>query len=345
MRFGTFHLHSVPPWANSYDVVQQQFDQIVLADRIGLDEVWLAEHNARTYGAVGNVLTTASAAAAATNRVRIGTAVTRLPLHHPLHLAEDLAYVDILSGGRLDWGVGKGYDPLEFGTYGVPFEEREDRWQDTFDTVLSIWRSGRTGAKSRFVDLEDAELFPPPLQRPTPPVYYMVSRSDSSVVWAAERLYPMVLGQGPSWDDVKHKLELYRTTALEAGYEESEVKETLRRAWQLKQVHVAGTTKQAIEECREGLMWYFDQKNNRIMFGYPADPHPYEWYVSHRSVILGSPEKVINDLGEYAEYTGMPNVIAWISCGGQPHGQVETAMRRFADEVVPPLRGVAAGSR
>lgn len=341
MRFGTFHLHSIPPWTNGYDVVEQQFEQILVADRLGLHEAWLAEHNGRQYGLVGNALVTASAVAARTSRIRIGTAVTRLPLHNPVHLAEDLAYVDVLSQGRIDWGVGKGYDPLEFASYGVPFDDREERWQDTFDAVLSIWGSGRTNAPSRYLELGDAELYPRPLQRPVPPIYIMVSRSDSSAVWAAERLYPIVLGQGPSWDDVKHKLDLYAETALRHGHPEQGVRESLARCWQLKQVHVGTTTERAIEEYRDALMWYFQIRANRIMFGYPAEEHPYEWYLGHRSVLLGSPDKVLNDLGEYAAYTGMPNVIAWFNCGHQPHAQVVAALHRFAEEVMPQLAETA----
>lgn len=345
MKFGTFHLYSIPPWTNDYDVVSQQFEQIKKAEEIGLSEVWLAEHNARRYGLVGNALLTASAIASATRNIRIATAVTRLPLHNPVHLAEDLAYVDILSSGRLDWGIGKGYDPLEFATYGVPFDEREERWQDTFDAVLEIWSTGRTGAQSKFADLGDAELFPHPLQRPVLPIYVMVSRSDSSVVWAAENLYPVVLGQGPDWDDVKHKLDLYAETASSAGFDDESVKDALSKCWQLKQVHVASTTERAVDEYRDALMWYFEMKNNRIMFGYPADARPYEYYLAHKSVILGSSDKVTNDLGEYVEYTGMQNVISWFNCGHQPHPQVLGALDRFGTEVLPHLANVTRGPR
>jgi len=337
VKFGTFHLHSIPPTSNGSDVIAQQFEQMVLADAIGLDEVWLAEHNARRYGMVSNALTVAAAVAAATRRIRVATAVTRLPLHHPLQVAEDIGYVDVLSGGRFDWGIGKGYDPLEFSTYGVPFEDREDRWQANFEAVLGFWETRRTALKNDYYELADAELVPTPLQRPTPPIYIMVSRSDSSVTWAAQRLYPIVLGQGPDWEDVRQKVDLYRKTAHAAGHDRADVEEVVRQFWQVKQVHVSLTTERAYAEYKDALMWYFEMQHNRLMFGFAAEPKPYEWYLEHRSVLLGSSDKVANDIGDYRDYTGVNNLILWFNCGHQPHPQVVSSMYRFAEDVRPQL--------
>src|SRR5882762_1202641 len=128
MKFSTFHLFAVPERSNEHDVLRAEFDEMRLAEQLGFYSVWLAEHNARPYGIVGDVATAAAAVAAATKRIRIVTGVTRLPMHHPLTLAQNLAFVDQISNGRLDWGIGKGYDSFEFTTYGIPFEEREERW-------------------------------------------------------------------------------------------------------------------------------------------------------------------------------------------------------------------------
>ena len=198
MDFGTFHLHSAPADRPSRTIVHEHFQQMLAADRLGFAEVWIAEHNAREYGFIGNSVIVAAALAAATTRIRIGTAVTRLPVHNPLHLAEDLAYADILSGGRVDWGVGKGYDEHEFTTYGVNFAEREERWEETFNAVRQMWSTGRTAYNGRFYSLGDGQLIPLPQQDPLP-TYIMVSGSERSVTWAAERLLPIVIGSGPGW--------------------------------------------------------------------------------------------------------------------------------------------------
>lgn len=345
MKFGTFHLFSCPPWTNPYDVLEHEYEQMVHADQIGLDEVWLGEHNARPYGIVGNCVLSAAVVAAMTERVRIGTAVSRLPLHHPLHLAEDLAHVDILSNGRLDWGLGKGYDSLEFSTYGVPFEEREERWQEVFDAVHHYWRTGRTGFEGKFHRGADAEFFPPSLQKPLIPIYVIISRSDSSVVWAAQHLYPFMLGSACDRDDTKHKLELYRQTALEAGFSEAAVANALDNCWQLRQIHLSTSVDRAVAEFEASMMWYFETRQNRVMFGYPGEIQSYQWYLDNGFVLLGTPDIVAEELGSYSEYTGMKNYLCWFNVGGQPQARVLNAMSSFTEEVIPQLAGAATPAR
>src|SRR3546814_16790261 len=86
----------------------------------------------------------------------------------------------------------------------------------------------------------------------------MVSKSDESIEWAAERLLPVAIGSGPDWDDIRHKLDLYGQTAAKHGYADLSIRETLDRCWQLKQVHVAATTERAVDEYRDSLLWYFE---------------------------------------------------------------------------------------
>lgn len=335
MTFGTFHLYSLPPWMSDHDVVHSELEQALWTEELGLDSVWIAEHSARIYGIIGAAQVAMAAVAARTERVRIGTAVTRTPLHHPLHVAEDLAYIDVLSNGRLDWGIGKGYDPLEFASYGVDFEERDERWQEAIDIVLRAWMDGHVSYEGKHYQVPDTELFPKPLQRPHPPVYLMVSRSDASVEFAAQRLWPVVYGQGPDWDDTRRKMALYRETALRAGYSPEQIETTMQKCAQLKQMHVAPTTEQAQAEYEKGLMWYFEVGRNRQMFGFRREPQPYEYYLHHRNVILGSPEKVVDTIGEFREYTGVNNIVCWFNCGGQPREQVRRSMEMFAEKVMP----------
>src|SRR3546814_4062110 len=145
-----------------------QFERVQAewTEDFGFEEAWQAEHNARVYAIVGSRQIMAAALAAKTKRSRVGAAVTRLPLHHPLHTAEDLALIDVLSNGRFDLGFGKGYDPLEFETYGVDFEERDERWAEALDIVLRAWSDGRIAHEGRFWTIPEMELMPKPVQRP-----------------------------------------------------------------------------------------------------------------------------------------------------------------------------------
>jgi alkanesulfonate monooxygenase SsuD/methylene tetrahydromethanopterin reductase-like flavin-dependent oxidoreductase (luciferase family) len=335
MNFGTFHLFSQPSWLSDRDVVHNELEQARWLEDLGFDEAWLAEHNGRVYGIVGSLQVMAAALATTTRRIRIGAAVTRLPLHHPLHTAEDLALIDVLSEGRFDLGFGKGYDPLEFETYGVPFDERDSRWQEALDIVLDVWRDGRIEHTGEHWTIPETELYPKPVQRPHPPVFLMVTRSDDSVLVAARRLFPVIFGQGPDWDDAKRKVELYRTTALEAGHDPAAIDKVMSLFGQLKQVHVADSQQQARDEYEKGLMWYFATSANRGMFGFNREPQPYDYYLHHRSVMLGTPDAVSDQIAEYREYTGINNIVCWFNCGGQPHDQVQRSMKQFAAKVMP----------
>jgi alkanesulfonate monooxygenase SsuD/methylene tetrahydromethanopterin reductase-like flavin-dependent oxidoreductase (luciferase family) len=339
MRFGTFTVQSVGPGADPGEAVGDYFDQALAAERAGFYEVWLAEHNGRRYGMAGNVVVPAAAIAAATSTIRIGTAVTRLPLHHPVHLCEDLSYVDVLSKGRLDWGIGRGYDAYEFGAYGVPFEEAAGRWEDTYQAVTRMWETGRTGFDSKYHRFADTELLPAPVQRPAPPTYVTVAGSDGSVKWCAERLLPIMFGSGLAPAAVRGKLRLYGDHAASLGHPTEAIDRALGDTWQLKQVHVGETTERAVEEFRGGVLWYMDALNNRTAFGFSGDQMPYEYYVKHQAVLIGSPQKVTEMIAEYHEASSVNNLICWMSIGNQPHQQVLDSIALFGDQVIPALAG------
>jgi alkanesulfonate monooxygenase SsuD/methylene tetrahydromethanopterin reductase-like flavin-dependent oxidoreductase (luciferase family) len=337
MRFGTFTVQSVGAASNPADAVNQYLEQALAAERAGFYEVWLAEHNGRRYGMAGNVVVPAAAIAAATDTIRIGTAVTRLPLHHPVHLCQDLSYVDIVSKGRLDWGIGRGYDAYEFGAYGIPFDEAAARWEDTYEAVNHFWKTGRTQYKSQFHDLADSELLPTPLQGRTLPTYVTVAGSEGSVKWCAERLLPIMFGSGLAPAAARDRLKLYADTAADCGHSTEAIDDVLDRTWQLKQVHVGSTTERAIDEFRDGVVWYMNELNNRTAFGFSGDQKPYEYYVEHQGVLIGSSQRMIEMISEHHEKSSINNLICWMSIGNQPHQQVLNSIAQFGAEVIPAL--------
>jgi alkanesulfonate monooxygenase SsuD/methylene tetrahydromethanopterin reductase-like flavin-dependent oxidoreductase (luciferase family) len=341
-NFGIFLLSNLPPWKTENQVVQDTLEQARAADGLGFEAIWVGEHSARVYGIVASCQLVLAAAAAQTQRIKLGAAVTRLPLIHPMRAAEEFALVDQISNGRLYLGVGKGYDTLEFDAYGMDIAERDERYQEAQDIIREVWTRGKIVHHGKFYDIprvgdEPVELFPKPFQQPHPPIFVMISQSDSSVEWAARSGYSFILGQLPDWDDVKHKIGLYRRVAREAGFSYDDIDEIIARAQQLKIVNVAETTEQAISEYERGMMWYLDILANRGSFGFQVEHKPYSYYVEHRSVLLGSPEKLIEDLQDYRKYTGMSGVVGWFDAGGQPQEQVLRSMRLFAHHVVPQI--------
>ena len=140
MRFGFF---DQLPCAAGYSEQQRFQDimaQIELGDRVGFDTVWLGElHFSRGFSILADPLMVLAAAAQRTSRIRLGTAVTLLPLHNPVKIAEEAAICDILSNGRLELGVGRGTAPLHYTGYDIPQEESRERFDEALDFIIGVW--------------------------------------------------------------------------------------------------------------------------------------------------------------------------------------------------------------
>src|SRR5215472_3095458 len=127
MKFATFHLVHWPEGLTHAGVYARELEMIEAAEELGFDGVWLAEHHFRNYGICPNIMTFAAFVAARTRRLRIGSGIVVLPLHSPIRAAEEAAMVDVLSGGRLDYGFGRGYQSVEFNGFGLALEEARAR--------------------------------------------------------------------------------------------------------------------------------------------------------------------------------------------------------------------------
>lgn len=338
MKVGLFFLNSIAPWKTDAEELRNGLDQIKLADELGFDSAWVAEHNARKYGVVSSPPQYLAAAAAQTKRIKLGTGVVRLPFHHPLKLAEELAMLDIISDGRLYVGVGKGYDAYEFEAYNIDFDERHDRYQEILDIVTAALQNERVTYSGKFYNIQDVPVYPRPVQKPSPPIFVMVSQNDASIIRAAKQGHSFMLG-GITHEDTLHKINLYKKTALESGFSQQFVDETLDRSGKLLFCYVAETDEQAAEEYKEGLMWYMSVRDNRPTFGVIDRERNlnYEDFLNSENTIVGSPEKVTELLLKYREETGLNNVICWMNIGGQPHDNVIKSMRLFAEKVMPNL--------
>ena len=139
MKFAVFSLMQWPDDRSQEQVYQNELEQLTIADTQGYDAAWLAEHHFSRYGIGPSIHLTAAHLAARTERIRIGTAVTVLPFFHPLRLAEEIAMLDIMSGGRFDWGVGRGYQAHEF----AGFASDAGTFATVSRTDVSIWNLER----------------------------------------------------------------------------------------------------------------------------------------------------------------------------------------------------------
>ena len=157
-------------------------DEAVEAERLGFDTLWLAEvHFAPRFSLMPAPLMLLAAIAERTTRLRLGLAVNLLPLHHPVRLAEETAMLDVISGGRAEFGAGRGAFPLNYRGYNVPLAESRGRFEETLEFVKRAWREERITFHGRHLDInvDNLAVIPKPVQKPYPPIRLAANSADT----------------------------------------------------------------------------------------------------------------------------------------------------------------------
>lgn len=198
-------------------VYARALERIDRMEQAGFDAVWLAEHHFTGYSVCPNVQMMGLHVANRTEKLRIGTAVTLPSLTHPLRVAEEVALLDVLSGGRVNWGAGRGFDPREHQVFGVAPEESHEKFHEHFEAVLAAWRKSRASYEGRFVSFRDIEVLPKPLQEPHPPVWVGAS-SLGAIEWAASRGHSILMDPHSSHEEIGRKRRRYEQVLTDNGF-------------------------------------------------------------------------------------------------------------------------------
>jgi len=213
MEFGIFGSAQ----ANSHDLgpetgqgFREYLDYAVEAETLGFRSSFLVEHHFTGWNQVSATLMLQTALAMRTTRLRLGSAVIVLPWHNPVLLAEQAATLDLISGGRLDFGIGKGYRHNEFGGFCIPMEEAEPRFDESVEVMLKAWTSRqRFSHRGRFWQFDDIVVEPPPSQQPHPPLW-VAAGSETSIRKAARRGFNLILDQYASPEQLGQRIAIYR---------------------------------------------------------------------------------------------------------------------------------------
>jgi len=200
-------------------IYSMALERIVIMDRAGYDAVWLAEHHFSSFSVCPSVHMMGVMAAARTERLRIGTGVSLAPFYNPLRLAEEVALLDVLSGGRVNWGAGRGFERSEFKAFGIAGEESAARFHETVDIVLNAWSSDKLTYQGKFFDYDGVEVLPKPMQQPHPPVW-MAASSLPAIEWAAGKGFSILMDPHSSRRDLIQKRRHYAATLKGAGHRE-----------------------------------------------------------------------------------------------------------------------------
>ena len=219
MKFGLF---SHVPWPEDTapsQVVDNITEEFCVGEQLGFDSGWLAEHHFSRYGLGSASLMLLANIAARTKTLRLGTAVIIPPLHHPVRLAEDTATLDVLSGGRLDAGFGRGTAGYEYTGYSVDSNESQARFQESVQIIEGLWTTPDFTFNGQHFQVEKANLVPPPVQRPHPPMYIAATRSRETQDFAAASGHSGIMGVVLDTTDALDLCSQLVTDSREAGRE------------------------------------------------------------------------------------------------------------------------------
>ncbi|HXW85584.1 MAG TPA: LLM class flavin-dependent oxidoreductase [Candidatus Binataceae bacterium] len=330
MKAGVLQFFSWPERRVAIETVYDRaLQRIEIMDSSGYDAVWLAEHHFHSFSVCPSVHMMAVQVAGRTRRLRIGTAVSLAAFYHPLRLAEEVALLDILSGGRVNWGAGRGFDRTEFRAFGVTVEESARRFQETVDIVLQAWTNERLSYAGQYYQFEDVEVLPKPRQQPHPPVWLAAS-SPEAIVRAAARGFTIMMDPHASFDDIANKRELYRRELERHGFSIDRREIPMARF-----IALARTEREAEEVARRGTKWLvsayaFTPENTQRPAGEPsAKPFdPAERYMKG-VVIYGTPESVVDKLARLREEM----FLDYLLCAPLSH----QSFLLFTDKVLPRL--------
>jgi len=344
MRFGFF---DQLPCADSQSESQRLQDiiaQIVLGDEVGFDSVWLGElHFGRQSSILASPLMVLAVAAQRTKRIRLGTAVSLLPLHSPVKMAEEAATADVLSGGRLEFGVGRGTAPVHYVGYNVPQEESRERFEEALEVILKAWTNERFSYHGRYFQAEDLSVVPKPLQKPHPPIRLAANSPDTFAI--AGRLgFPIFASPliNPP-DKLREYLGVHRDT-LKSGVTQDVAL--------MFSVHVSESRAKAREECETSLMNFFRAAGERLRPLGEKTIKSYEAFQQavakleratyekvERMSVFGDPDYCVERIRALRQEFGMDEFIGYFNQGGLVDPAiVKRSMELFAKEVMPRCR-------
>jgi alkanesulfonate monooxygenase SsuD/methylene tetrahydromethanopterin reductase-like flavin-dependent oxidoreductase (luciferase family) len=347
MQFGLHFLLSCAEGQSPVARYRATVEQAARAESLGFESVWPVEHH---FNPAVSILPSPALLLAAiaerTTRLRLGTAIVQLALAHPMRVAEELATLDVLSGGRVECGVGRGGNPTHFAGFGVPMAESRDRMAEALEYIRRAWTEERFSFRGRFYEADDLTLAPRPVQRPHPPIR-LAANSAETAEWAGHRGLPLIVASNVNPFPVLRELvSRYRAARAGAGHAPTADDVTL-----LMPVFV-GASRERIERDVGPSVRQFARNAAAVAEPWlaraPESERPklqaiveraramtYE-SVNDATGIFDTPDACVERLRWVQEELGPGRVICWFNFGGLvPHDRVMRSMEMFSSRVIP----------
>jgi alkanesulfonate monooxygenase SsuD/methylene tetrahydromethanopterin reductase-like flavin-dependent oxidoreductase (luciferase family) len=327
MKFGIFAVADHYPRElprTTQHFYDELLEQAQAADALGFDSFWVAEHHFHEYGAIPRPPVWMAAAAQRTRRIRLGAAVVVLPFDNPLRVAEDYAMVDVLSGGRLDLGVGSGYLSHEYAGFGVDPAEKRERFDEALEILLRAWTGERFSYAGKYHRVDDVQLNVLPVQRPRPPVWVAVLRNEAAPLVGARGLPVMTIPYAATEriEELGDVVRDYRAAFVGAGGRPADATMPFGM-----HTHCASDFGEARANAKEAMDRYV---RTRLY----AKQRPFELLVEKDLIAFGGPDDLIRIARRY-ESLGLTHFLAIMNFGGLPHARVLRSMELMARHVLP----------
>jgi alkanesulfonate monooxygenase SsuD/methylene tetrahydromethanopterin reductase-like flavin-dependent oxidoreductase (luciferase family) len=343
VKFGLLFAYQVPPnsgiaWHEPY---RDMLDCLPRAEALGYVSAFQASHHVQKDGFCPSPLIAMAGAAAVTRKMRIGTSVLLLALYAPLKLAEDVAVLDNLSGGRFVLGVAPGYVSKEFAAHGVPREERGGRFEEALDLMTAAWTKGSFAFDGKFFKVPEAVVTPKPVQKPHPAIWYGVSH-PAALKRAVRRRCVQIMSPRHGLAELKEHYAVYDAACKEAGWRAPE-----RPI--IRQVFVAETTRKAEEQAAPAVNYLYRElygaasaAGDRVLKSDDgkviADTGDVGFENFKARYIIGSPDDAIAKIKEYQRALDPTEMICWMHMPGIRGAAAMRSVELFAKEVMPAFR-------
>lgn len=342
MQFGMFTEFNIRCDGTESEAFDHAFELVDVAERFGMDAIWLAEHHFSPERSVlASPMVIASAIAARTQRLRIGLAVQVLPLTNPLRLAEEAATVDHISKGRFDFGIGRSGLTRYYQGYNIPYEESRSRFAEALEIITKAWTQERFSHAGDYFSFDNVTVVPRPYQQPYPPMHVAVSSPETFETMG--RLgHSVFINANTPIDTLQERLALYHQAWRDAGH--GGTPDIGLRI----PAYVAETAERAHSEPEASTM-YAIQYGAQTLSSSAATPEAaarlmqlasvsYD-EVLKRRVMYGTPEVIVERCQAFRESLGVTCMVLEMNYGGQlPTERVIHSIRLLTDKVMPAFR-------
>ncbi|MET0502366.1 MAG: LLM class flavin-dependent oxidoreductase [Candidatus Binatia bacterium] len=342
MKFGYYILNTYVPEldGDSAELYTHWLEQIDAAESLGFDSLWTTEHHFRYFGGMlPNPQLLLTAAAQRTKRMRLGTAVTLLPMHHPLKIAEDFAMLDLLSNGRLNFGAGRGMHPLEYTTFNADWNSAQQRLPEALDIVLRAWTGGEFEWSGEHYRYPKLAVYPKPVQKPHPPVYVTANRDPESFQMIGRRGHNLMTLPWIATNELQRtRMQTYFDALREGGHDAGS-----KDIFVMYPAYVGESDSQArtevIEHWHRWREFAFEAMNLD-----PSKGEAYQRVFNHLDYdamvgddrgIFGGPDTCARIVRQIIDVVGTTHMGLTFHFGGLGQDKVLKSMERFAHRVMP----------